>query len=69
MTKYCHIHSQQGVPRKWGQEDWAMKEAREGRGPVDWGCDLAQAVFKIEVFNALQMRFGPSKYTPLEIAL
>jgi hypothetical protein len=23
-------------------------------------------VFKIEVFNALQMRFGPSKYTSLQ---
>jgi hypothetical protein len=28
-----------------------------------------KAVFKIEVFNALQMQFGPSKYTSLKIAL
>jgi hypothetical protein len=26
-------------------------------------------MFKIEVFNALQMRFGPSKYISLKIAL
>jgi hypothetical protein len=26
-------------------------------------------MFKIEVFNALQMRFGPSKYTSLKITL
>jgi hypothetical protein len=27
------------------------------------------AVFKIEVFNALQTRFGPSKYTSIKTAL
>jgi len=27
------------------------------------------AVFQIEVFNALQTQFGPSKYTSLKIAL
>jgi hypothetical protein len=26
-------------------------------------------VFKIEAFNALQMRFGPSKYTSLKTTL
>ena len=29
-------------------------------------CGWCTAVFKIEVFNALQARFGPSKYTPLK---
>jgi hypothetical protein len=33
------------------------------------GAKPRGAMFKIEVFNALQMRFGPSKYTSLKIAL
>jgi hypothetical protein len=27
------------------------------------------SVFKIEVFNALQTQFGPSKYTSIKLAL
>jgi hypothetical protein len=30
---------------------------------------LDRPVFKIEVFNALQTRFGPSKYTSLKMQL
>jgi hypothetical protein len=32
-------------------------------------CAAALTMFKIEVFNGLQMRFGPSKYTSLKTTL
>ena len=36
VTKYCHIGSQQGrVPTQVRQEDQAVEEAWEGRGPTE----------------------------------
>ena len=38
LTGYCHICSQRGrIP----MQVWAMKEAWEGRGPIEWTCNLA----------------------------
>jgi hypothetical protein len=34
-----------------------------------FGLKSQYAMFKIEVFNALQMRFGPSKYASLKTTL
>ena len=36
------VPNEENFPRMCGQEDWAVKEAWEGRGPAEHKCDLAQ---------------------------
>ena len=38
-------------PCKCWQEDWAVKEAWEGRGPTEWRCDLARGVNYSSMLN------------------
>ena len=50
-------------------EEWAVREAWEGRCLADWRCDLAWAVFKLDVFDALETWFAPLKHTSLKTTL